>query len=239
MKNQKRVCAIAFSVLYILILLGEIAIIILKQYTASLYLLFPALLLVPIYLTFTRVPKETNYHVFHLILLILLRYLLIAIALLLPVLFTKKDLLSLSICLRRRSLKCVYYYLCAVSDLSFTRQQVFRRKEKMNFKNAINPDFVKMMSPEFICSMVVMLIVIVFSFVVYFKQKKVDPLEKPHGIVGFAETIVEFGDNKVSELMGCPKYFSNFAAYVIPLYAYIFIRFAVNWMRMTAGDDAR
>ena len=89
MKNQKRVCAIAFSVLYILILLGEIAIIILKQYTASLYLLFPALLLVPIYLTFTRVPKETNYHVFHLILLILLRYLLIAIALLLPVLFTK------------------------------------------------------------------------------------------------------------------------------------------------------
>ncbi|MDD6240710.1 MAG: F0F1 ATP synthase subunit A [Eubacteriales bacterium] len=100
----------------------------------------------------------------------------------------------------------------------------------MNFKNVLNPDFVKMMSPEFICSMVVMLLIIVFSFVVYFKQKKVDPLEKPHGIVALAETLVEFGDKQVSNLMGCPRYFSNFAAYVIPLYAYIFIGFFIGMM---------
>ena len=89
MENQKRVSAIAFSILYLLILLGEIAIITLKQYSASLYLLFPACLLIPIYLTFTKVPEDTNYHTFHLILLILLRYLLVAISLLLPVLLTK------------------------------------------------------------------------------------------------------------------------------------------------------
>ena len=98
----------------------------------------------------------------------------------------------------------------------------------MDFGRLLNSDFIKMISPQFITSMIVMLGIIIFSFVVYFKQKKYSPLDKPRGIVNIAEYIVEFGDSKISELMGCPKYFSNFAAYIIPLALYIFLGFFVG-----------
>lgn len=98
----------------------------------------------------------------------------------------------------------------------------------INFDNLLNPEFPKMISAEFITSMTVMLLVIVFSFVVYFKLKKTDPFEKPKGIVNIAEIIVGFGDERVNELMGCPKYFSNFAGYIIPLCAYIFLGFFIG-----------
>lgn len=100
----------------------------------------------------------------------------------------------------------------------------------INFGNLLNPEFPKMISAEFITSMIVMLLVIIFSFVVYFKLKKTDPLEKPKGIVNIAEIIVGFGDERVNELMGCPKYFSNFAGYIIPLCAYIFLGFFIGMM---------
>lgn len=100
----------------------------------------------------------------------------------------------------------------------------------INFENLLNPAFPKMISAEFITSMIVMLLIIIFSFVVYFKMKKTDPLEKPKGIVNIAEIIVNFGDQKVNELMGCPKYFSNFAGYIIPLSAYIFLGFFIGMM---------
>ena len=41
---------------------------------------------------------------------------------------------------------------------------------------------------------------------------------------------MEFGDRQVSELMGCPKYFSNFGGYVIPLALYIFLGFFIGMM---------
>lgn len=100
----------------------------------------------------------------------------------------------------------------------------------INFGNLLNPEFPKMISAEFITSMIVMLLVIIFSFVVYFKLKKTDSLEKPKGIVNIAEIIVGFGDERVNELMGCPKYFSNFAGYIIPLCAYIFLGFFIGMM---------
>lgn len=100
----------------------------------------------------------------------------------------------------------------------------------INFENLLNPAFPKMISAEFITSMIVMLLIIIFSFVVYFKMKKTNPLEKPKGIVNIAEVIVNFGDQKVNELMGCPKYFSNFAGYIIPLSAYIFLGFFIGMM---------
>ncbi len=100
----------------------------------------------------------------------------------------------------------------------------------INFDNLLNPHFSKMISAEFITSMIVMLLIIIFSFVVYFRMKKTDPLEKPKGIVNIAEVIVSFGDNKVNELMGCPKYFSDFAGYIIPLSAYIFLGFFIGMM---------
>ncbi len=100
----------------------------------------------------------------------------------------------------------------------------------INFDNLLNPNFSKMISAEFITSMIVMLVIILFSFVVYFRMKKTDPMEKPKGIVNIAEIIVSFGDEKVNSLMGCPKYFSNFAGYIIPLSAYIFLGFFIGMM---------
>ncbi len=100
----------------------------------------------------------------------------------------------------------------------------------INFDNLLNPNFSKMISAEFITSMIVMLLIILFSFVVYFRMKKTDPMERPKGIVNIAEIIVSFGDEKVNSLMGCPKYFSNFAGYIIPLSAYIFLGFFIGMM---------
>lgn len=100
----------------------------------------------------------------------------------------------------------------------------------MNFENILNPDFSKMMSPEFIASMLTMLLIIIFSVIVYFKQKKYKATDAPKGIVHIAEMLVDFGDRQVNDLMGCPKYFSNFAGYIIPLYLFIFIGFVIGMM---------
>lgn len=107
---------------------------------------------------------------------------------------------------------------------------MFVLSDGINFDNVLNPNFLKIISPEFVTSLIVMLAIIIFSLVVYFKQKNLDPLEKPKGIVNIAEFIVEFGDRQVSELMGCPKYFSNFGGYVIPLALYIFLGFFIGMM---------
>jgi ATP synthase subunit a len=102
--------------------------------------------------------------------------------------------------------------------------------EGLNFGNILNPDFAKMITPEFITSLIAMSLIIVFSFVVFFKQRKVSALDKPKGIVNLAEMVITFADKNVSELMGCPKYFSNFGAYVIPLALYIFFGFFVGFI---------
>ena len=81
---------------------------------------------------------------------------------------------------------------------------MFVLSDGINFDNVLNPNFLKMISPEFVTSLIVMLAIIIFSLVVYFKQKNLDPLEKPKGIVNIAEFIVEFGDRQVS---GLPEVF--------------------------------
>lgn len=98
----------------------------------------------------------------------------------------------------------------------------------LNIENVINPNFLKAMPLEFISSMLTMLLICLFSFVVYFKQKKLPLDSEPKGIVNVAEMIVEFADKQVSELMGCPKYFSNFGGYMISLCFYIFFGFIVG-----------
>ena len=98
----------------------------------------------------------------------------------------------------------------------------------MDFSRLRDSNFARNISTEFIASMVTRLIIIIFSFVVYFKQKKYSYKEKPKGIVNLAEIIVDFGDKQVNELRGHPKYFSNFGGYIIPLAAYIFIGFVVG-----------
>lgn len=98
----------------------------------------------------------------------------------------------------------------------------------MNFDNFLSRDYPKMISAEFITSMLTMLIIIVLSFVIYFKQKKYSPLDKPKGIVNLAEGVIGWADKQVSSIMKCPRYFANFPAYIIALFMYIFIGFFIG-----------
>ena len=75
----------------------------------------------------------------------------------------------------------------------------------MDFSRLRDSNFARNISTEFIASMVTRLIIIVFSFVVYFKQKKYSYKDKPKGIVNLAEIIVDFGDKQVNELRGHTK----------------------------------
>ncbi len=98
----------------------------------------------------------------------------------------------------------------------------------MDFSRISDTNFARNISTEFIASRITRLLIIIFSFVVYFKQKKYSYKDKPKGIVNLAEIIISFGDKQVNELRGKPKYFSNFGGYIIPLAAYIFLGFIVG-----------
>ena len=55
---------------------------------------------------------------------------------------------------------------------------------------------------ELITSLIIMAVIAIFSFVVYFKSKKVDPLKKPKGIMLLAEMYVNMMDDLVCKNMG-------------------------------------
>lgn len=86
MKKEKLLVRIAFIVLYSLILIAEFIALGLAGYNYSYFILIPALFLVPIYLTFDKVPQGTDKKVGILILLILARYFLVISACLIPAL---------------------------------------------------------------------------------------------------------------------------------------------------------
>lgn len=100
----------------------------------------------------------------------------------------------------------------------------------INFGNLLNSDFSKMMSPEFISSLLVMLLIIIFSFVVFIKVKTTPIDSEPKGIINICEIVVNFADNNVNSMMGAPKFFNNFGAYIIILAMYIFGGFFVGMM---------
>ncbi|MFA6829764.1 MAG: FoF1 ATP synthase subunit a [Bacilli bacterium] len=96
----------------------------------------------------------------------------------------------------------------------------------MNFENILNNNFIKMISPEFITSIIVMLIICIFSFVVYFKQKKYTALDEPKGIVNIMEFAIDTFDDQVRENMGVSYVHMSF--YFMVLSAYIFLGFIVG-----------
>ena len=55
---------------------------------------------------------------------------------------------------------------------------------------------------ELITSLIIMAVIAIFSIVVYFVSKKVDPLKKPKGIMLLAEMYVSMMDNLVCKNMG-------------------------------------
>lgn len=110
----------------------------------------------------------------------------------------------------------------------------------MNYENLLSTDFLKKIPAEFLTSLLVMLVICILSFVVYFKQKKYDPLEKPKGIVNIFEMAIEYFTNKVETDMG-PAY-RGLIGYFMVLSFYIFGGFFVGMMGIpnfiTFGEGA-
>lgn len=79
---------------------------------------------------------------------------------------------------------------------------------------------------EFFSSLLVMLIIVVLSIIVGIKARRVNPLERPKGILNMAEMLVNFTDEQVYQMMG-PR-FSSFGGYVLPLGLYIVLSFMIG-----------
>lgn len=80
--------------------------------------------------------------------------------------------------------------------------------------------------PEFISSVIVMIVIIVFAIVIHFKLKKYDPLKKPSGFLNGVEGVVEFTDRQVMDLMG--PAFEGFGGYILCVGAYILFSFIIG-----------
>ena len=96
----------------------------------------------------------------------------------------------------------------------------------MDFGKIIEPLTWNSLPPEFITSVIVMLLIIAFSVFIYFKVKKFDPLEKPKGFMHVCEVVIEFADNQVFKLMGKP--FRNYGGYIIAVGLFIFLGFFIG-----------
>lgn len=86
MTNQKRNLIILFSSLYAAIIIAVIVLCSLNLFGYALLTGVPAPFLLPIFLSFYKIPKKTNRHVFLLVLSIIGRYVLDILAILIPAL---------------------------------------------------------------------------------------------------------------------------------------------------------
>ena len=81
-------------------------------------------------------------------------------------------------------------------------------------------------SGEVIMSLIVMLFICIFSFVIYFKFKEADPTKPDKGFILVIETIVEKLENFTVELMGERR--RNFSGYAMAVSMYILMCFFVS-----------
>ncbi len=84
MNKQTKILILIFSLLYAGIFIPSVIFLCLSMYGEMMFFLFPSVFLVPIFLTFYKIPKKTNRHPFLLFLSFLLRYLLDIAAIVLP-----------------------------------------------------------------------------------------------------------------------------------------------------------
>lgn len=90
-----------------------------------------------------------------------------------------------------------------------------------------------MFSGETISSLFVMLIICIFSFVVYFKFKKADPLKENNGtFVLICELAIEKIEAFTIDLMG--KKWLSFSGYALGLMSYIILSFLIGLMGFPA-----
>ncbi len=77
---------------------------------------------------------------------------------------------------------------------------------------------------EVISSLIVMGLILIFTFVIYFKFRKADPYEeKPGKFVALVVTLIQMVKNLVEDIMG--KKWSHFSGYATCLFMYVFIGF--------------
>ena len=92
----------------------------------------------------------------------------------------------------------------------------------LNFDNFFDFDI----APEVYSSLIVILVIIIFSIVVGIIARHQDPLKKPKGIMNVAEFGVNFFDNFASEMMG-PS-FKGFGGYIMAIAMYLFVAFILG-----------
>ncbi len=86
MRYFKNPIVILFFILYTLLYTTSIIFLSFGLYCQAIVFSFPTLFLIPIYLTFIKIPNQVDQHVFFLILSILLRFLLSLLAIAIPAL---------------------------------------------------------------------------------------------------------------------------------------------------------
>lgn len=96
----------------------------------------------------------------------------------------------------------------------------------MDFKKVIAPISWETLPPEFLSSLLAMLIVIIIAVVVRIKLNSFDPLKKPKGFLHIVEILIEFSDKQVKELMG--DQFEGFGGYILALGLYIILGFIIG-----------
>lgn len=87
----------------------------------------------------------------------------------------------------------------------------------------INNIFKIDLNSEVISSLLVMLIILIFALLIFFKARKADPLKKPKGILLIAEMGVDTFDGLVDDMMG--PHFNGFGGYIMAIALYLFLAF--------------
>ncbi len=84
MDKKKKILFLIFSLLYLGIIVPSIVFLCMGKYGEAMFFLLPSIFLIPIFLSFYKIPQKTNRHPFLLFLTFLLRYLLDIVAIVLP-----------------------------------------------------------------------------------------------------------------------------------------------------------
>ena len=98
----------------------------------------------------------------------------------------------------------------------------------MNLNHAIEFPTWNDIPPEFLTSVIALLIIAILALVVRARLKSYDPLKPPRGILYAAEELVGFADRQVQSMMG--PAFDGFGGYILVLGLYIFISFILGFI---------
>lgn len=96
----------------------------------------------------------------------------------------------------------------------------------MDFNKIIEPLSYDNLPPEFITSLLALVIILIITLVINIKLKKYNPLERPKGFLHLVEIAIDFADRQVTSLMG--DAFEGFGGYLLVVCGYIFLGFFIG-----------